>query len=332
MLKRTGEMGVRRDLGRAARGADLVLGAALLVDAAWALVRNRHPGALWLDLSWTSAPYALLLSAGLGLALVLGASWRRARLAAVFGAALVALHALRDAVVCAPHTGLQSFSALLMLVAIGLAWAATQELREVLPPPRASLRHAALFALGAAAMTFYLPLSQIAGSAAVDYARPADAVVVLGARVYRDGQPSLALWDRTRTGCELIQRGYASKLIVSGGPGDGDLDEPEAMRQIALACGVPNTAIELDHEGLSTGRSAANIAQRLARSDRSPRVLVVSHDYHLARVRMAFHDAGVTALTVPAQETRPLTKLPWFVLREVPAFWVYFLSKGRLGR
>src|SRR5438045_984203 len=38
---------------------------------------------------------------------------------------------------------------------------------------------------------------------ATDYTRPADAIVVFGARVYEDGSPSLALEDRVRHGARL---------------------------------------------------------------------------------------------------------------------------------
>ena len=39
----------------------------------------------------------------------------------------------------------------------------------------------------------------------------------------------------------------------------------------------------------------------------------------------AYESDGLTAFTVPAQVTRPLTKLPWFMAREVAAFWLYYL-------
>src|SRR5690606_37149253 len=64
-------------------------------------------------------------------------------------------------------------------------------------------------------------LGQMVTFGATGYARRADAVVVLGARVYADGTPSLAVADRVRTACELVRAGHAPIIIVSGGPGDG---------------------------------------------------------------------------------------------------------------
>jgi hypothetical protein len=65
------------------------------------------------------------------------------------------------------------------------------------------------------------PLAQMFCFGKTDYRRPADAIVVLGARAYADGRPSQALADRVRTACRLYHDGLARTLIFSGGPGDG---------------------------------------------------------------------------------------------------------------
>jgi vancomycin permeability regulator SanA len=182
-------------------------------------------------------------------------------------------------------------------------------------------------------MVGVIPLVQMAGAAGADYVRPADSVVVLGARVYSSGAPSLALADRMATGCDLMNRHLASTLIVSGGPGDGDVHETDTMRRLAIDCGVSPDAIVVDREGLSTADTAHNVARYLheSGSGRRARVLVVSHDYHLARARMALADQGVGALTVPAKQSRSLPKMPWFIAREVAGFWAYFAAGSALA-
>ncbi|HEY2083102.1 MAG TPA: YdcF family protein, partial [Verrucomicrobiae bacterium] len=85
-----------------------------------------------------------------------------------------------------------------------------------------------------------------------DYRRPADAVVVFGARTYKDGRMSLALQDRIRTGCELYRAGLAKHLVLSGGPGDGTVTEAEVMRNYALKHGVPAADIFIDNQGVNT--------------------------------------------------------------------------------
>lgn len=263
---------------------------------------------------------AALVCAAVGLGLISAAFFARARLIAAACCAAVALHALHDAVRCLPVTGPLSFSTCLALATTGLV---------IVHSRQGKAGGWMGVSAGAFAMFIALPLAQIVGAARADYVRPADAVVVLGARVYADGRPSLALADRVGTACVLMKQGLASRLIVSGGPGDGVMDEPHVMREIALACGVPDAAIELDSEGLSTKDTAVNVARMLRQQNQHapPRVLVVSHDYHLARTRMAFDGAGLVSLTVPAHETRTLRALPYYVAREVPGFWVYFFAR-----
>ncbi len=54
-------------------------------------------------------------------------------------------------------------------------------------------------------------------------------------------------------------------------------------------------------------------------------MLVVSHFYHLPRIKMCYQQQGREVYTVPAKASRPIARTPLFVLREVPAFWVYWL-------
>ncbi|MHC4817055.1 MAG: hypothetical protein ACYTF8_03190, partial [Planctomycetota bacterium] len=64
-----------------------------------------------------------------------------------------------------------------------------------------------------------LPLAQVFFFGRTSYARPADRIVVFGARCYADGRPAQSLVDRVRTGCRLFHAGLAPRLFLSGGPG-----------------------------------------------------------------------------------------------------------------
>lgn len=79
-------------------------------------------------------------------------------------------------------------------------------------------------------------------------ARPAQVIVVLGARVYPDGHLSHALADRLETALRLYRAGRAPTVLVSG----ADEDEPGAMRRWLEARGVPPTAIVEDAGGIDT--------------------------------------------------------------------------------
>ncbi len=159
---------------------------------------------------------------------------------------------------------------------------------------------------------------------ATDYRRPADAAIVLGAAVRPDGSPSGALTDRTRTACELYHQGLVQTLVLSGGRNpNAPLSEPACMREIALAAGVPDAALVLDETGTTT-QATVHAAAALASEHGWSKLLFVSHDYHLARIKLASVRRGLSAYTVPAREAHVMRKKPWFVAREILAFAWYF--------
>ncbi len=174
------------------------------------------------------------------------------------------------------------------------------------------------------------PLAQMFCFGKTDYRRPADVAVVLGARAYADGRPSQALADRVRTACRLYRDGLARKLIFSGGPGDGAVHETEAMRQMALRLGVNENDIILDKEGVNTQATVKN-TEALFSQLHASRILVVSHFYHLPRIKMAYQRDGWNVYTVPAKESYLLGQLPYNMAREVAALWVYYLRPLAAG-
>ncbi|MFO0757285.1 MAG: YdcF family protein [Byssovorax sp.] len=170
-----------------------------------------------------------------------------------------------------------------------------------------------------------LPLVQMFTFGPTRYDRPADCAVVFGARVWNDGRPSDALADRVDESVRLYQRGLVKKILMSGAvdPHNGH-SEPVVMRDRAVERGVPAEAILLDEAGVDTASTVRNTATLLQREG-LPRALVVSHYYHEPRVKMLFDRAGVRAYTVPATMQRRLLKEPYFILREIAAYYHSFL-------
>lgn len=293
-----------------------------------------HPGfdpnLWWIDLRWLPAPLAraLLLAAGVALtaqslrpvALPEVSPARRRVTRALTAALCLAAFANAVTVVVLHATGrLHAGVPLSLPLAALLAWQLRAQ-RTV-----AGAASPAVIALTLAALGVVFPLAQMVTYGRADYRRPADAIVVFGARAYADGTASQALRDRVLTACALYRAGLARTVIFSGGPGDGALDEPAVMTRLATAHGVPASAIVRDSAGLDTRATARNTAAILrARGLRT--TLAVSHFYHLPRVKMTFQREGIAGVyTVPAYEPRPLTLLPYYMLREVAGFWVYYL-------
>jgi uncharacterized SAM-binding protein YcdF (DUF218 family) len=164
-----------------------------------------------------------------------------------------------------------------------------------------------------------------------DYRAPADCAVVLGSRAYPDGSPSLALYDRAMTGIELYRRGLVGKIVMSGGVDhyqDGTrISEPEVCRRLALECGVPDEDIIIDEQGVNSWATVVN-TRRLAESHGWREVLLVSHYYHLPRLRLAADRAGLPqARTVPCTQTRRLRQEPWSIARECAGLGYYYFFK-----
>jgi len=212
-------------------------------------------------------------------------------------------------------------SCLMLLVLTAIFWAVGH--RELANRSRRLDHGACLTTIGVAAVLF--PLAQMYCFGRTDYRRPADVIVVFGCLVRADGTPSMALADRVRTGVDLYQAGLASRLIFSGGPGEGATHETEAMLAYAMQLGVPASAMEVDLDGLNTQATVRNLVTRNWNHGR-PRVLAVSHFYHLPRIKLCFRRAGWEVMTVPARESRDLHYLPRYLLREVVALWWYYLE------
>ncbi len=124
----------------------------------------------------------------------------------------------------------------------------------------------------------------------------ADAILVLGARVWDSGQPSGVLKDRLITGVAAYEAGASDRLLMSGDHGQEDYDEVNAMKDYALEQGIPSENIFMDHAGFSTYENvyrARDIFQVQT-------VLIVTQEYHLYRALYIARALGLNAYGVAA--------------------------------
>ena len=142
----------------------------------------------------------------------------------------------------------------------------------------------------------------------------ADTILVLGARVWDNGQPSGILKDRIRTGIALYKTGSSGRLLMSGDHGRDNYDEVNAMKTFAIEQGIPSENIFMDHAGFSTYESlyrARDIFQVKT-------VVIVSQQYHLYRALYIANHLGLTAYGVSC-DTRHYNPYLLFDLRETLA-------------
>jgi SanA protein len=119
----------------------------------------------------------------------------------------------------------------------------------------------------------------------------AQAALVLGAQVYKDGRPSIMLADRVNAAADLYEAAKVEKLLLSGDHGRVDYDEVGAMKRMLLARGIPARDIFEDHAGFDTWDSA----QRARRVFDVRSAVVVTQQFHMAR---ALYDARRAGLQV----------------------------------
>jgi uncharacterized SAM-binding protein YcdF (DUF218 family) len=148
-----------------------------------------------------------------------------------------------------------------------------------------------------------------------DEARPADAVVVLGAAQY-DGRPSPVLRARLDHALQLYEDGIAPRLIFTGGVGVGDtVSEAEVSRRYAIRAGVPDSAIFTERAGLSSVESITAVAELMRAEDLHTAVLV-SDPFHMLRLRILARHYGFQAYSSPTR-TSPISRDPALEWRHV---------------
>ena len=143
---------------------------------------------------------------------------------------------------------------------------------------------------------------------------PRKVAVVFGAGLTAAGQPSPALADRVWTAVELYKAGKAQKLLMSGDNRYLNHNEPEAMRQYALAHGVPNEDIVLDYAGRRTYDTCYRAGYIFGVED----AILVTQWFHLDRALYICDKLGINAVGVAADQ-REYAAIRFWWWRELAA-------------
>jgi uncharacterized SAM-binding protein YcdF (DUF218 family) len=135
-----------------------------------------------------------------------------------------------------------------------------------------------------------------------DSSAAADAIVVLGAAQYA-GRPSPVLKSRLDHAYDLWKADRASKMILTGGRGDGDTtSEAEVGRAYLRRRGIPERSMLLETSGRSTEESMDAVAS-LMESEKLSRVILVSDAFHMFRLQVLSWRRGLSVETSPARSS-----------------------------
>jgi len=146
--------------------------------------------------------------------------------------------------------------------------------------------------------------------------RAAGPILVLGAGVLPDREPTQVLQGRLETAVALFQSGRGTWILVSGDNRAPSYNEPKAMRRWLLRHGVPQERVVSDYAGRRTYDSLKR-AQAVFGVDR---LIIVTSDFHLPRALFLARRLGLDAYGVPASTgVLPFGKLIGFWAREAVA-------------
>jgi SanA protein len=143
----------------------------------------------------------------------------------------------------------------------------------------------------------------------VDDVPPERVAIIFGAGLLRDGSASPVLRDRVETAVQLYQQGKVNKLLMSGDNSIIEHNEPEAMRQYALASGVADDDIVLDYAGRRTYDSCYR-AKAIFQVDSA---ILVTQSFHLPRALFLCNWFGVESVGVESNNNyfRKVSRFYW---------------------
>lgn len=125
-----------------------------------------------------------------------------------------------------------------------------------------------------------------------------DAVVVLGASVYKNGTPSPILEERLMNAYEIYNKGYAKKIIVSGDHGSEDYDEVNTMKKFLMDKGIKQEDIFMDHAGFDTYDSM----YRAKMIFKVNSLIIATQNFHIKRAVYISRRLGTKAYGYPCED------------------------------
>jgi vancomycin permeability regulator SanA len=173
----------------------------------------------------------------------------------------------------------------------------------------------ALAALLPAAWIYYAHQDDIFSDP--DRVPAAPVAIVFGAGLNRDGSPSLMLAHRVDAAVELYRAGKVDRLLMTGDNSRAEYNEVEAMKERAVASGVPADRVNLDYAGFRTYDSVYRASAVFG----VERAVLVTQRYHLPRALFLARSFGIDAVGLAAGlESYP--RQEYFNLRELAALTV----------
>ncbi|ATD56149.1 SanA protein [Clostridium chauvoei] len=135
-----------------------------------------------------------------------------------------------------------------------------------------------------------------------DLPKNSDAIIVLGAGVKDDGNPSDILVDRLETSLEVYKEDKSNTFILTGDHGRENYNEVKAMKDYIMKNDINEKHVFMDHAGFSTYDSMYR-AKEIFKVDKA---IIVTNKYHLPRALYIARKLGIEAYGIPSDIRRYL--------------------------
>lgn len=163
-------------------------------------------------------------------------------------------------------------------------------------------------------------LANVYRHASIDQTASADVIIVLGASQW-NGMPSPIFQARLDHAYDLYKAGYAPRMILTGGFGEGDVfSESKVGMEYLVGRGVPPSVMSIEEVSHTTLQSVRE-AIRIIRAEGYRSAILVSHDFHSMRAKKMAQDLGLVVF-VSSVATRSVAQKFRYSVREV---WAYIL-------
>ena len=149
-----------------------------------------------------------------------------------------------------------------------------------------------------------------------------DVIIVMGAGVRKDGEPSQILKDRLDTCINIYKSGIGEKILLTGDHGTNKYDEVRAMKIYLMNnCDIDEKNVFMDHAGFNTYDSIyrANHIFKVSKA------IIVSNEYHLPRVLYLAEKHKIQAYGIES-DLSTYANIDYYVLREKLAQFKDFIK------
>ena len=155
-------------------------------------------------------------------------------------------------------------------------------------------------------------------------------IIVLGARVFENGELSISLKKRVKAAYDYLEKPPESKCIATGGQGDNEpVAESIAEKKQLTDWGLNPKRIFIETKSRNTRENMLYAAQVAKEENLGTEFAIVTQEFHMFRAMKLAKDMGLKAYSLPA-ETDPLM-FPAYYGRELLSLTKWKLEELFLG-